>query len=74
MKYSKTEINSKTHAVPDVRFDDQKLTSFGGLVIFQLMLKSLNLKHRLRQCLERGQPNQTYGQATLVYSLLSISP
>ncbi|WP_185234992.1 IS1380 family transposase [Teredinibacter franksiae] len=70
MKYSKTEINSKTHAVPDVRFDDQKLTSFGGLVIFQLMLKSLNLKHRLRQCLERGQPNQTYGQATLVILLI----
>lgn len=71
MKYSKTDINSKTHAIPDVRFDEQKLTSFGGLVIFQLLLKSLNLKHRLRLCLERSQARKkTYGHATLVLLLV----
>lgn len=70
MKYSKTDINSKTHAIPEVRFDEQKLTSFGGLVIFQLLLKSLNLKHRLRLCLERDQTRKTYGHATLVLILV----
>ncbi|MFT7559797.1 MAG: hypothetical protein ACI93R_001712, partial [Flavobacteriales bacterium] len=61
MKYSNIDINSKTHAIPDVRFEEEKITSFGGLVVFQLLLKSLNLKHRLRLCLERGQPKKTYG-------------
>ncbi|MFT7561744.1 MAG: hypothetical protein ACI93R_003675, partial [Flavobacteriales bacterium] len=38
MKYSNIDINSKTHAIPDVRFEEEKLTSFGGLVVFQLLL------------------------------------
>lgn len=70
MKYSKTDINSKTHAIPEVRFDEQRLTSFGGLVIFQLLLRSMNLKHKLRLCLERGQASQTYGHATFVLILV----
>jgi hypothetical protein len=70
MKYSNIDINSKTHAIPDVRFEEEKLTSFGGLVVFQLLLKSLNLKHRLRLCLERGQPKKTYGHATIVLLLV----
>ncbi|MFT7560893.1 MAG: hypothetical protein ACI93R_002816 [Flavobacteriales bacterium] len=70
MKYSKTDINIKTHAIPEVRFEEENLTSFGGLVVFQLLLKSLNLKHRLRSCLERGQPKKTYGNATVVLLLV----
>lgn len=70
MKYSKSAINSKTHAVPALRFDEQHLTSFSGLVIFQLLLKSLQLKTRLKQCLEKRQAASTYGHATIALILV----
>ena len=70
MKYSKIAINSKTHAVPTIRFDEQHLTSFSGLVIFQLLLKALQLKSRLKQCLEKRLSSQPYGHATIVLILV----
>lgn len=70
MKYSKSAINSKTHAVPSLRFDEQQLTSFSGLIVFQLLLKSLQLKTRLKQCLERRQASQPYGHATIALILV----
>ncbi|MGA8019019.1 MAG: hypothetical protein WBV95_22715 [Desulfobacterales bacterium] len=33
-----------------MRFEDQKLTSFSGLLIFQLLFKRLDLKQRPKQC------------------------
>ncbi len=70
MKYSKSAINSKTHAAPTLRFDEQQLTSFSGLVVFQLLLKTLQLKPRLKECLEKRQPLQSYGHATIALILV----
>ena len=41
---------AKFHKIPVMRFEDQKLTSFSGLLIFQLLFKRLDLKQRLKQC------------------------
>lgn len=70
MKYSKADISSKTHAIPTLRFDEQHLTSFSGLVIFQLLLKALQLKSRLRQSLEKRQSSKAYSDATIVLILV----
>ena len=50
MKSSKSAIRRKTHALPTLRFEDQQLTSFSGLVIFQRLFEHLQLKKRLRGC------------------------
>ena len=50
MKFSRSATQTKTHSIPDLRFEDQKLTSFSGLVIFQCLFNSLNLKSRIRGC------------------------
>ena len=50
MKSSKSSINRKTHAVPNLRFEDQKLTSFSGLTVFQTLFDHLSLKNSLRAC------------------------
>ena len=34
VKYSKNEIQSRVRKIPEIRFEDQRLTSFAGLVIF----------------------------------------
>jgi hypothetical protein len=51
VKSSKTQIQAKFHKIPAIRFEDQKLTSFSGLLIFQLLFKHPNLKQRLKNAL-----------------------
>ena len=50
MKYSKNEIYSRVRKIPEIRFEDQRLTSFAGLVIFQSLFYDLRLKERLWRC------------------------
>jgi len=50
MKPSRTEIHRKLHALPVLRFEDQRLTSFAGLVLFQKLFALLGLRDRLRSC------------------------
>jgi len=35
MKYCRSEVQGKAQALPQLRFEDQALTFFAGLVIFQ---------------------------------------
>ena len=50
MKSSKTQIHAKFHKIPRIRFEDQQLTSFSGLLIFQVLFKRIELKKRLKKC------------------------
>lgn len=70
MKSSRAEIHSRVHGVPDVRFDDEKMTSFGGLVVFQLLFKRLELKARLRGCFGAVDRARSFGIATVTLQLI----
>lgn len=48
MRLSRKQVTSATHALPEVRFEEQELTSFGGLVMLQALLDKLELRSRLR--------------------------
>lgn len=50
MRSSKAQILSRVHAVPELRFSDQSLTSASGLVAFQVLLDRLDLRRKLRDC------------------------
>jgi hypothetical protein len=50
MRSSKTQIPSRVHAGPAIRFTDQTLTSASGLLLFQVLFNRLNLRDRLRRC------------------------
>ena len=49
MKSSKAQIVAKFHKIPTLCFEDQHLTSFSGLLVFQLLFKRINL-NRLKKC------------------------
>jgi len=48
MRVSRKDVSFATRSVPEVRFEEQELTSFGGLVMFQPLIESLRLRARLR--------------------------
>ena len=70
MKLSRNQVQSKTHAIPELRFEDQKLTSFAGLFIFQLLFQRLDLKNRLRSCFRHLRSNRAYDHALVVLNLI----
>mgnify|MGYP005856807067 CR=1 FL=1 len=69
MKHSKSSIHSKAHKVLIPQFEDQRLTSFAGLVIFQALFKRLNLLNRLRGCFKHQQDRQ-FGFARVMLVLI----
>ena len=70
MKCSKSEIHRKTHGIPEIQFEDQKLTSYAGLVLFQPLLGSLNLKQRLTSCFRHLKVSPIHGHGLIVLILI----
>lgn len=52
--------------MPELRFDDQQLTSFSGLIVFQQLLSHLDLRRRVSRCFE-------HQAATPIFSTTSIA-
>lgn len=69
MKHSKSSIHSKAHKVLIPQFEEQQLTSFAGMVIFQALFRRLDLRVRLRRCF-RHQPGRQFGFASVVFVLI----
>jgi len=70
VKSSKTQIQSKVHKIPMIRFEDQRLTSFSGLLIFQLLFKRINLKQRLKECFRHLKVSPIFGRHLVVMLLI----
>ena len=61
MKCSKAQIQCKTRQIHVLKFEDQSLTSFSGLIVFQRLFDRLGLKERLRQCFRHLKVGSIYG-------------
>jgi len=70
MKHSKSEVRCKTTGLPELRFDDQKLTSFSGLIIFQSLFYDLELKRRLTFCFSHRAVSPIFSTTSIVLLLV----
>ena len=70
MKCSKSAIHRKTHSVPEIHFEDQKLTSFAGLVLFQPLFSRLGLKQHLSDCFRHLKVSPIFGHSVVVMMLI----
>ena len=70
MKHSKSEIQSKAHSLPDLKFENQALTSFAGLVILQKFFAAMNLKQRLQCCFTHLNNGKIFDRATVFLQLV----
>jgi hypothetical protein len=70
VKSSKAEMHAKYHKIPVIRFEDQNLTSFSDLVIFQLLFKQLHLKERLVKCFDSLKISPIFGRHLVVLLLI----
>jgi len=66
VKSSKSQIQAKVHKIPMIRFEDQKLTSFSGLIVFQILFRQINLKERLKKCFDQLKVSPIFGRHLVV--------
>ncbi len=70
MKYSKREAISRVHKIPEIRFEDQKITSFAGLIILQPLLTKLRLRERFRGCFRHIKKSPIIGHHIITLLLI----
>jgi len=70
VKPKKTEIVRHVHALPHVSFEDHRLTSFAGIVLFMALFRRLRLGERLRRCFAAMDRGRVFGLARVVLQLI----
>lgn len=70
MKSSKKTVRAKATAIPELRFEDQRLTSFAGLVILQRFFQVISLKTRLAKCFRHLSKGKIFDRAGLFLQLV----
>jgi len=70
MKFTRSQVRCKTPALPVLRFEEQSLTSFSGLIVFQNLFLELNLKSRIGQCFSHLCRTPIFSDCSLVLLLV----
>lgn len=70
MKFSRSEVQSKAHSLPQLKFESQTLTSFSGLIIFQSFFRTINLKAHLVRCFDHLQNGKVFQRAIIFLQLI----
>jgi hypothetical protein len=70
VKYSKSQIMSRAYKIPALKFEDQNLTSFAGLIIFQPLMLGLEMKNRLWHCFRHLNLSRIFGPHLITMLLI----
>ena len=70
MKFSKKEIFSRLFKIPEIKFEEQRLTSFAGLVLYQPIFQQLKLKERLRICFAHLKVSEIFAHHVIMLLLV----
>jgi hypothetical protein len=61
---------SRAYKIPDLKFEDQNLTSFAGLVIYQPLMLGLQIKNRLWACFRHLNLSRIFGHHIIMMLLI----
>jgi hypothetical protein len=70
MKHSKAQVEARVHAIPALKFEEQQLSSFAGIVVLQSLFAQLGLKDRLRRCFAHWRRWRAYSPHIIVMVLV----
>ncbi|MFO0758519.1 MAG: IS1380 family transposase [Byssovorax sp.] len=60
MRLTRKQVQARTKTLPALRFEDQRMTSYSGMVLFQALFRRLDLKNRLLRSFGRAK-GMAYG-------------
>ena len=70
MKHCRKSVERKAHAIPLIRFEQQRRTSFAGLALLQAFLAAIDFKARAAGCFRYVRAGKIYGRATVFVQLV----
>src|ERR1700730_396978 len=70
VKLAKADIYSQASSIPALKFEEQQLTSFAGLIVFQKLFERCRLRERLHEACAHLQPRHCYSFSTILQSLI----
>ena len=70
MKLAKGDIYSQASSIPTLKFEEQQLTSFAGLIVFQKLFERCRLKERLHEACAHLLPRHYYSFSTILQCLV----
>jgi Transposase DDE domain group 1 len=70
VKLSKSQVHSNVQSIPELRFEDQRLSSFSGCVLLQRLFWKLSLRERLHRCFEHRPERLVVGFPTVVLIMI----
>lgn len=70
VKNTKSSTHCKSYKIIRPEFEEQQLTSFAGIVIFQSLFSKLNLKSRLLSCFKHLKVSPIYGHGLMMMFLV----
>jgi len=70
MKYSKSAVYCKTHSLPVLKFESQKLTSFSGLIVLQQLFSGLDFATRIAACFRHHVDGKIFSRAKIFLQLV----
>jgi hypothetical protein len=70
MKSSRRQVRRKAHALPALKFENQSLTSFSGLVVLQQFFAVIRLKLRLARCFAHQAAGKVFARPILFLQLV----
>ena len=70
MKVAKADIYRQVRSLPTLKFEEQQLTAFAGLVVFQKLFETCQLKARLQEACAHLTPRHHYGFGTILQCLI----
>ncbi len=74
MTISKSDALAATFSRPELRFEQQDLTCFTGLVLFQSLFARLGLYRRLARCFRKRVACPIYPQAKIILYQIQERP
>jgi len=70
VKHSRRSVEGKTYVTPNIKFEQQQLTSFAGLVILHPFLAAIHFVADLKRCFAHTRAGKVYGRATVFLQLI----
>jgi hypothetical protein len=70
VKVAKATIYRQVSSLPVLKFEAQQLTAFAGLVVFQKLFETCQLKERLHEACAHLKPRHYYGFGTILQCLI----
>jgi hypothetical protein len=74
VKVAKGDIYSQANSIPELKFEDQQLTSFAGLVVFQKLFRNCRLKQRMEESCAHLLGRHYYSFSAIVQCLCAYHP